>query len=102
MASARGRTETARIAEENRMPAAALSDRSLIAIAPREQRSDRGAEERFRAPGWFDSSWDLRRGLEVHEGWLGDEELNGWIEGFLRHQRTCGRTASPSASTAIA
>ncbi len=53
-------------------------------------------------PGWFDSSWDLHRGLEVREGWSDDERVDGWIEDFLSSQRASGRTASPSASTAIA
>ena len=53
-------------------------------------------------PGWFDSSWDLHRGLEVREGWSDDERVHGWIEDFLMTQRAIGRTASPSASTAIA
>ena len=59
-------------------------------------------EQAPRGPGWFDSSWELRRGLDVHEGWFGDDSLNGWIESFLFAQRASGRTASPSASTAIA
>jgi hypothetical protein len=53
-------------------------------------------------PGWFDSSWDLRRGLEVREESAGDAHLFGWIDEFLRSQRAPGRTASPSASTAMA
>ena len=53
-------------------------------------------------PGWFDSSWELRRGLEVKEGWSEDDRVRHWIEDFLSVQRTVGRTASPSASTAIA
>ena len=53
-------------------------------------------------PGWFDSSWDLHRGLEVREDWSDDERVHGWIEEFLRAQRAVGRTASPSSSTAIA
>jgi hypothetical protein len=35
-------------------------------------------------PGWFDSSWILRAGLEVREGFLGDAALNGWIERWLQ------------------
>jgi len=35
-------------------------------------------------PGWFDSSWILRAGLEVREGWLGDAALNAWIERWLQ------------------
>ena len=37
-----------------------------------------------RGPGWFDSSWDLSRGLEVREGLPGDARLNEWIEACLR------------------
>ena len=53
-------------------------------------------------PGWFDSSWELRRGLDVREGFAEDDHVFGWIESFLLAQRAAGRTASPSASTAIA
>jgi len=31
-------------------------------------------------PGWYDSSWDLQRGLEVHEGLPGDLTLHEWLE----------------------
>ncbi len=77
---------------------------ALVAIdtpssTPRRERSERVSAA---GPGWFDSSWDLRHGLEVHEGCYGDDGLRGWIEDFLFAQRTIGRTASPSASTAIA
>ena len=34
--------------------------------------------------GWFDSSWDLQRGLEVQEGLPEDAPLNEWIEVCLR------------------
>ena len=34
--------------------------------------------------GWFDSSWDLQRGLEVHEGLPEDAPLTEWIEVCLR------------------
>ena len=53
-------------------------------------------------PGWFDSSWELHRGLEVREEWSDDHRVHGWIEEFLAAQRAIGRTASPSTSTAIA
>ena len=42
------------------------------------------AEDCTRGPGWFDSSWDLQRGLEVREGLPGDPQLNEWIEACLR------------------
>ena len=76
---------------------------ALVAIDTRPHRHEGG--ERVGAatgPGWFDSSWDLHRGLEVRESWSDDERVHGWIEDFLRTQRAIGRTASPSASTAIA
>ena len=41
-------------------------------------------EDRVRGPGWFDSSWDLQSGLEVHEGLPGDAQLHEWIEACLR------------------
>ena len=41
-------------------------------------------EDPVRGPGWFDSSWDLSRGLEVREGLPGDAKLNEWIESCLR------------------
>ena len=76
---------------------------ALVAVDIRPHRHE--GRERIGAaagPGWFDSSWDLHRGLEVREGWSDDDRVDGWIEDFLRTQRTIGRTASPSASTAIA
>jgi hypothetical protein len=77
-------------------------DSSALALAavdttgPRQDRASRAG------PGWFDSSWDLHRGLDVREGWSEDDRVHGWIEDFLRAQRAGGRAASPSASTAIA
>ena len=76
---------------------------ALVAVDTRPHRHE--SRERVGAaagPGWFDSSWDLRRGLEVRESWSDDERVQGWIEDFLSSQRASGRTASPSASTAIA
>jgi hypothetical protein len=35
-------------------------------------------------PGWFDSSWELRCGLQVEEGLPADLPLNGWIEAWLQ------------------
>ena len=53
-------------------------------------------------PGWFDSSWDLQRGLEVRESWSGDERVHGWIEDFLRTRRTLDRIAAASPTAAMA
>ena len=35
-------------------------------------------------PGWFDSSWELRTGLQVEEGLPSDLPLHGWIEAWLQ------------------
>ena len=35
-------------------------------------------------PGWFDSSWELRAGLQVEEGLPADLPLHGWIEAWLQ------------------
>ena len=35
-------------------------------------------------PGWFDSSWELRSGLQVKEGLDADLPLHGWIEAWLQ------------------
>ena len=35
-------------------------------------------------PGWFDSSWEPGRGLEVSEGLPGDAWLNEWLAVCLR------------------
>lgn len=74
---------------------------ALVAVQP-SPRQDPVACFGAAGPGWFDSSWELQRGLEVREGWSEDDRVFGWIETFLLAQRAAGRTASPSASTAIA
>ena len=56
-------------------------------------------------PGWFDSSLDLRAGLDVVEAEPADLDLPSWIEVFLAGaaaQPRAARVASPSAITAIA
>jgi hypothetical protein len=35
-------------------------------------------------PGWFDSSWELRSGLQVREGFPSDLPLQAWIETWLQ------------------
>ena len=37
-----------------------------------------------RGPGWFESSWDLIRGLEVREGLPGDARWHEWLDACLR------------------
>ena len=84
------------------MPEAFTPELSLVPISATALPRDHSFDDRTRAPGWFDSSWELRRGLEVKEGWFGDDGLNGWIESFLSAQRGCGRTASAGVSAAVA
>ena len=49
------------------------------------------------AAGWFESSWDLQRGLEVIEAWA-EPRSAAQREGRL----TTSRTALPRSITAIA
>jgi hypothetical protein len=42
-------------------------------------------------PGWFDSSWELVRGLEVTESCSGDVRLDAWLEACIE---TCIDAAS--------
>ncbi len=58
-------------------------------------------------PGWFDSSWDLRSGLDVVEKSPADVDLDrgSWIDVHpfaVPAQPRASRVASPSAITAIA
>ena len=48
-------------------------------------------------PGWFDSSWELRTGLQVKEGLPSDLPLHGWIETWLQIVGA-GAGGSPSLS----
>jgi hypothetical protein len=59
-------------------------DRPLLLVLPAAAAATDEREEPSRGPGWFDSSWDLRSGLEVHEGLPGDAQLHEWIEACLR------------------
>ena len=43
-----------------------------------------GSAEAPRGPGWFDSSWELQRGLVVSEGLPGDANLNEWLAAWVR------------------
>ena len=76
------------------MSAAALAEPlSLLPFQNREPTVRHGHV----GPGWFDSSWELRAGLQVEEGLPNDLPLNGWIEAWL--QITGGGTGgSPSLS----
>jgi hypothetical protein len=65
--------------------AVAHSGAARDVLGPIARRTGQPETERppHRGPGWFDSSWDLRRGCEVKEGWPGDAGLRDWIESWL-------------------
>lgn len=68
--------------------------RSLEALCPSAEVAE---PEVPRGPGWFDSSWDLVRGLEVREGLPGDAQLHEWLEAWLRSDRVA--PAPPAVAT---
>ena len=51
--------------------------------------------QRCKGPGWFDSSWDLTRGLEVREGLPGDAQLHEWLAAWLRDDRVAAVKPRP-------
>lgn len=59
------------------------------------------AIEVVKGPGWFDSSWDLVHGLEVHEGLPGDAQLHEWLEAWLRDDRVRPVTPRPVRNPAM-
>ena len=46
-----------------------------------------------RGPGWFESSWELRSGLEVREGLPGDLGANEWLVAFCASRPAAIATA---------
>ena len=42
------------------------------------------ARDPLGGPGWYESSFDLRQGLDVREGLPAEPQLNEWIEACLR------------------
>ena len=56
--------------------------------------------ELAKGPGWFDSSWDLVRGLEVREGLPGDAQLHEWLEVWLRDDRASAAAPRPARNPA--
>jgi hypothetical protein len=63
-----------------RRTAPAVSRRTLEALHLEEATAD----DEPLGPGWFDSSWDLVRGLEVREAAPSDTPLNDWLSWCLR------------------
>ena len=42
------------------------------------------ARDSLGGPGWYESSFDLRHGLDVREGLPAEPQLHEWIESCLR------------------
>ena len=42
------------------------------------------ADDALAGPGWFESSWDLKRGLDVVEGAPADVSLDEWLAVCLK------------------
>jgi hypothetical protein len=53
------------------------------ALVMTEDDSDMTLDPSDGGPGWYGSSWDLRRGLTVREGLPADAQLNEWLECHL-------------------
>ena len=51
---------------------------------PRAPPCGEPVSEEVPGPGWYESSFDLSRGLDVREGLPGDAQLHEWIEDCLR------------------
>ncbi len=69
---------------------------SLVPVEPIESASA-NRHAWARGPGWFDSSWDLRLGCGVREGWPGDASLREWIASWF-HPAGGGWSESFSAT----
>ena len=54
-------------------PHPVLVRRTLAALSPR------GDSDAPLGPGWFDSSWDLKRGLVVREGAPSNPSVSEWL-----------------------
>ena len=67
-------------------------EQSLALLPGRAGLADLPGARPTAGPGWFESSWDLRQGLEVRESGAADAGLRTWIEDFL------GAQAGPSLS----
>jgi hypothetical protein len=71
---------------------------SALTLSNVDQPADSPEFFRLAGPGWFESSWDLRRGLEVHESGEADARLRTWIDEYLGAQRACGSPSVAGAS----
>ncbi|WP_418319482.1 hypothetical protein [Piscinibacter sakaiensis] len=92
-----GRGELRRVM--NAEDAARIALRRLGAQAKaREAASDDG--ESFSGSGWFDSTWELAKGLEICEVAVGELPLDGWLQLYLARDPLLGELSA--AATAVA
>ena len=61
------------------LPATAARDNAHVAAEALSAMQREELEETATGPGWFDSSRELVRGLEVTESSPGDAALNEWV-----------------------
>jgi hypothetical protein len=54
--------------------------------APGEEAAEEREQLPAGGPGFFDSTFDLLRGLDVREGLPSDPKLNEWLENFVAQQ----------------
>lgn len=87
--AARGGALRTRVAARR---AADVADAELIAMLPARRhgsdaalRSD-GDDDGVAGSGWFDSTWDLKHGLDIAEGLPSDLPLDGWLQVYLALQ----------------
>ena len=70
----------------------------VSALTLRALQLDDGAAPELQGPGWFDSSWELARGLDVREGLPGDAGVYEWLDVCLRADAVAGAVAAIAAA----
>jgi hypothetical protein len=58
-------------------------------------------DDRPQGPGWFDSSWELIRGLEVNEAAPFDARVNDWFEASVRAANDTRTRSARSAHSTV-
>ena len=72
---------------------------AAIARPPTETAETVDAADLPLGPGWFDSSWDLRCGLDVSEGLPANASVNEWLMELLGPVTPPGPMTGPLGST---
>ena len=66
---------------------------TALSLQPIDVRHENAARSHGEGPGWFDSSWELRSGLQVKEGLPSDLGVCAWIESWLHLAGAQGGTS---------